>query len=173
MNMQVSREPPQPTAKQLAAQQKEEERQAKERAREACQQQLAAAIEAGELEALREAIEAADLAGCSASLLKQARGRRDALRKAARRLERQTEAEEGLPAEVANAAFRGNAHAVSAWLDEGVSVDARCAERYSATLLLNAALGGHKAMVRMLLQRGARINLHTGLQRHHRPDGRC
>ena len=41
-------------------------------------------IEAGELEALREAmraIDAADLAGCSAPLLKQARGRRDALRK--------------------------------------------------------------------------------------------
>ena len=77
----MSREPPPPTAKKLAAQQKEKERQAKERAREACQQQLAAAIEAGELEALREAIDAADLAGCSAPLLKQARGRRDALRK--------------------------------------------------------------------------------------------
>eukprot|EP00964_Phaeocystis_antarctica_P009681 scaffold5276_cov55-Phaeocystis_antarctica.AAC.2 len=79
----------------LAAQQKEKDRQAKERAREACQQQLAAAIEAGELEALREAIDAADLAGCSAPLLKQARGRRDALRKAARRLERQAAAARG------------------------------------------------------------------------------
>ena len=93
--MQVGREPPPLTAKELAAQQKEKERQAKERAREACQQQLAAAIEAGELEALREAIDAADLAGCSAPLLKQARGRRDALRKAARRLERQAAAAQG------------------------------------------------------------------------------
>ena len=88
-------EPPPLTAKELAAQQKEKEQQAKERAREACQQQLAAAIEAGELEALREAIDAADLAGCSAPLLKQARGRRDALRKAARRLERQAAGAQG------------------------------------------------------------------------------
>ena len=95
MGVQVGREPPPLTAKELAAQQKEKERQAKERAREACQQQLAAAIEAGELEALREAIDAADLAGCSAPLLKQARGRRDALRKAARRLERQAAAAQG------------------------------------------------------------------------------
>ena len=87
--MQVSREPQPPTTEQLAMQHKENERQAKERAREACQQQLAAAIEAGELEALREAIDAADLAGCSTQLLKRARGRRDALRKAERRLERQ------------------------------------------------------------------------------------
>jgi len=85
----VSREPPPPTTEQLAAQHKENERQAKKRAREACQQQLAAAIEAGELETLREALDAADQAGCFAPLLKQARGRRDALRKAARRLERQ------------------------------------------------------------------------------------
>ena len=83
----MSREPP-PTAK-------EKERQAKERVREACQQQLAAAIEVGELEALREAIDAADLAGCSAPLLRQARGRRDALRKAARRLERQAAGAQG------------------------------------------------------------------------------
>ena len=63
--------------------------EAKERAKEACQKRLASAIEAGELEPLREAIDAADRAGCSTSLLKQARSRRDALRKAARRLERQ------------------------------------------------------------------------------------
>ena len=56
---------------------------------------MAAAIEAGELEALREAIDAAKLAGCSAPLLKQARGRRDALRKAARRLERQAAGAQG------------------------------------------------------------------------------
>ena len=92
---QVSRESSPLTAKQLAAQLKENGRQAKERAREACQQQLAAAIEAGELEVLREAIDAADLAGCSAPLLKRARGRRDALRKAARRLERQAAATQG------------------------------------------------------------------------------
>ena len=88
-------EPPPLTAKQLAALQKENEQQAKERAREACQQQLAAAIEAGELEALREAIDAADLAGCSTQLLKQARGRRNALRKTEWRLERQAAAARG------------------------------------------------------------------------------
>ena len=95
LGVQVGLEPPPLTAKELAAQQKEKERQAKERAREACQQQLAAATEAGELEALREAIDAADLAGCSAPMLKRARGRRDALRKAARRLERQAAATQG------------------------------------------------------------------------------
>ena len=68
---------------------RESPEEAKERAKEACQKRLASAIEAGELEPLREAIDAADLAGCSTSLLKQARSRRDALRKAARRLERQ------------------------------------------------------------------------------------
>ena len=68
---------------------RESPEEAKERAKEACQKRLASAIEAGELEPLREAIDAADLASCSASLLKQARSRRDALRKAARRLERQ------------------------------------------------------------------------------------
>ena len=56
---------------------------------------MAAAIEAGELEALREAIDTADLAGCSAPMLKRARGRRDALRKAARRLERQAAGAQG------------------------------------------------------------------------------
>ena len=68
---------------------RESPEEAKERAKEACQKRLASAVEAGELEPLREAIDAADLAGCSTSLLKQARSRRDALRKAARRLERQ------------------------------------------------------------------------------------
>ena len=35
----------------------------------------------------------------------------------------------------------------------------RCAELYNVTLLMNAAAGGHEAMVRMLLQRGASVNL--------------
>jgi ankyrin repeat protein len=57
------------------------------------------------------------------------------------------------------AAREGDAHAVAAWLDEGGGVDARCAERYGGTLLMSAAVGGHEAMVRMLLQRGAGVNL--------------
>jgi len=61
-----------------------------------------------------------------------------------------------------DAAFDGDAHAVAAWLDEGGGVDARCAGLAAldgATLLMAAALGGQEAMVRMLLQRGASVNL--------------
>ena len=57
------------------------------------------------------------------------------------------------------AANKGDAHAVAAWLDEGGGVDARCAERIGDTLLMSAAYGGQEAMVRMLLQRGASVNL--------------
>ena len=49
--------------------------------------------------------------------------------------------------------------AVTAWLDEGGGVDARCAERGDVTLLMAAADGGQGAMVRILLRRGASINL--------------
>ena len=59
------------------------------------------------------------------------------------------------------AADGGDAQAVVAWLDEGGGVDARCAERLDTTLLMAAACGGHKAMVRMLLQRGASANLRS------------
>lgn len=52
------------------------------------EQKLAAAIKAGELDALREAIDAADAAGCSVLLLRQARERRDSLRKSVRQMER-------------------------------------------------------------------------------------
>jgi hypothetical protein len=64
---------------------------------------------------------------------------------------------------VLDSAEEGNAHAVASWLDEGGGVDARCAERYGKTLLMGAALGGHEAMVRMLLQRGAGVNLQSSL----------
>jgi ankyrin repeat protein len=57
------------------------------------------------------------------------------------------------------AAQEGNAHAVVAWLDEGGGVDARCAEHGGVTLLMAAAYGGHEAMMRMLLRRGAGVNL--------------
>jgi len=60
---------------------------------------------------------------------------------------------------VTDAASEGDAQAVTAWLDEGGGVDARCAEQYGATLLIVAAAGGQEAMVRMLLQRGASVNL--------------
>ena len=60
------------------------------------------------------------------------------------------------------AAEKGDAQAVAAWLHKGGGVDARCAERDGApTLLMAAALGGHEAVVRMLLQRGASVNLQT------------
>ena len=57
------------------------------------------------------------------------------------------------------AAGQGDAHAVAAWLDEGGGVDAHCAEHDGATLLMAATSGGQEAMVRMLLQRGASIDL--------------
>ena len=58
------------------------------------------------------------------------------------------------------AAFQGGAQAVAAWLDDGGGVDARCAERDSTTLLMAAAFK-EGAMVRMLLQRGASVNLQS------------
>ena len=57
------------------------------------------------------------------------------------------------------AAVEGGAQAVAAWLDEGGGVDAACAERGHRTLLMAAAVGGQDAIVRMLLQRGASVNL--------------
>ena len=61
------------------------------------------------------------------------------------------------------AAVEGDAQAVAAWLDEGGEVDAGCAERNDMTLLMAAAAGGQEAMVRMLLQRGASVNLQDSL----------
>ena len=57
---------------------------------------------------------------------------------------------------------------MATWLDDGGGVDARCAEHKGAMLLMAAAQGGHNAMVQMLLQRGASVNLqgshgHTAL----------
>ena len=57
-------------------------------------------------------------------------------------------------------ADNGDAHAVESWLDEGGgALDARCAGRNGATLLMVAAAGGQEAVVRILLQRGASVNL--------------
>ena len=65
-----------------------------------------------------------------------------------------------------DAAGSGDAHAVVAWLDEGGDVDACCTARdgrHSMTLLIAAAFGEQMAMVRMLLQRGASVNLQNSL----------
>ena len=70
-----------------------------------------------------------------------------------------------LPAVMLIAVNEGDAQAVAAWLDEGGGVDARCAEHKGATLLSAAAAGGQEAMVRMLLQRGASINLQDSFGR--------
>ena len=61
--------------------------------------------------------------------------------------------------EMCVAAGRGDRHAVAAWLDGGGDVDAHCAELKGMTLLGAAATAGQEAMVRMLLQRGASVNL--------------
>eukprot|EP00964_Phaeocystis_antarctica_P032979 scaffold18681_cov63-Phaeocystis_antarctica.AAC.3 len=70
-------------------------------------------------------------------------------------------ATEGLPKPVLGAAVEGDAQAVAAWLDEGGGVDARLADHSRETLLMAAAGGGHVATVRMLLQRGASVNLRS------------
>ena len=58
-----------------------------------------------------------------------------------------------------DAASVGDAQAVAAWLDERGGVDVRYAERENMTLLMVVAVAGQEAMVRMLLQRGASVNL--------------
>ena len=69
------------------------------------------------------------------------------------------QAREELPQAICLAVDEGDAQAVAAWLDEGGGVDAHCAEHKGVTLLIAAANGEHEAMVRMLLQRGASVNL--------------
>jgi ankyrin repeat protein len=64
-----------------------------------------------------------------------------------------------LPEALVDAAVAGAFHAVAAWLDESGGVDAGCAEHEGLTLLMAAAGGGQEATVRMLLQRGASVNL--------------
>ena len=64
---------------------------------------------------------------------------------------------------LAIAAFQGDAQAVAAWLHEGGGVDARSAEHNNQTLLMAAAMGGQEAVVRMLLQRGASVNLQDSI----------
>ena len=59
-----------------------------------------------------------------------------------------------------HAAYQGDAQAVAAWLEEGGGVDAA---RDDTTLLMAAAYGGQEAIVRMLLQRGASVNLESPL----------
>ena len=70
-----------------------------------------------------------------------------------------SETAEKLPTRVLVAAGEGESWAVAAWLDEGGGVDAHYAELKGVTLLLAASAGGQEAMVRMLLQRGASVNL--------------
>ena len=65
--------------------------------------------------------------------------------------------------ELCLAARQGDTYAVAAWLDEGGGVDAGCAEHGGMTLLVAAAAAGQGAMVRMLLQRGASVNLQDSL----------
>ena len=64
---------------------------------------------------------------------------------------------------ILDAAITGNEHAVAAWLDKGGSVDAGCADHGGTTVLIAAANEGDEAMVRMLLQRGASVNLQNSI----------
>ena len=71
------------------------------------------------------------------------------------------QAEVKLPLAVRDAAYQGNAQTVAVWLDEGGGVDSLGGRHQhdNSTLLMAAAAGGQEAMVRMLLQRGASVNL--------------
>ena len=66
-----------------------------------------------------------------------------------------------MPEAVRRAALEGGAQAVAAWLDAGGGLDARCAEHGGGTLLMAASTMGQDAMARMLLQRGASVNLQS------------
>ena len=63
------------------------------------------------------------------------------------------------------AAEKGGVQAVAAWLDEAGGVDARSAETKGALLMAAAYAGGQEAMVLMLLQRGASVNLQDSFGR--------
>ena len=70
--------------------------------------------------------------------------------------------EMALPASVFEALGKGDTQAVVVWLDEGGGIDARGA-KHQGTLLMGTAYVGQEAMVRMLLQRGASVNLQNSL----------
>ena len=65
------------------------------------------------------------------------------------------------------AAYEGDVQAVVTWLDGGggvdasqqISVEGTLVTTNGATLLVAATMGEQEAMVRMLLQRGASVNL--------------
>ena len=57
------------------------------------------------------------------------------------------------------AAQKGDAQAVTAWLDEGGGVNTSSAEHRGASLLMAAADAGQETVARVLLKRGASVNL--------------
>ena len=56
------------------------------------------------------------------------------------------------------AALLGGVQTLAEWLDGGGDVDMRCGS-HNPTLLIGATAVGQEAMVRLLLQRGASVNL--------------
>ena len=64
-----------------------------------------------------------------------------------------------LPRDVCLAAMRGEIATVASWLRFGGWVDARHAPFSEITLLISASMMGHVALVDMLLQRGATVDL--------------
>jgi len=83
------------------------------------------------------------------------------------RLEANTKAQEQIPVlpnDVASAAEKGDQAAVIAWLDanasrEGYSIDTRTEQPHGRTLVHHAARKGQVDMLRMLIERGADVNL--------------
>mmetsp|Transcript_39291 Transcript_39291/g.91901 ORF Transcript_39291/g.91901 Transcript_39291/m.91901 type:complete len:306 (-) Transcript_39291:140-1057(-) len=71
-----------------------------------------------------------------------------------------------MPTAVEDAAINGMAKTVERWLDSGGSVDAACSSRdrehcHSTTLLMAAAAHGRLPIMRMLIARGAQIDLQS------------
>ena len=126
-------------------------------------EQMTAEAKARAAASIVPAAAAAEAAG--AELLEEVEAEKEAAAKKGKGKgkKKKATAKAGLPEAVYVAAMKGDAQAVAAWLDEGGGVDAGCAEYDGMTVLRAAAFGGHEALVRMLLQRGASVNLHGPL----------
>ncbi len=64
----------------------------------------------------------------------------------------------GCAAPLMQASTKGDAEAARAWLDKGADPDVRGGYRHGETALMAAAAGGHLPVVKLLVERGAKVN---------------